>query len=141
MSVSSVGSHDTNELCHGKSSLISRNITVFGRRTSIRLEPEMWQALTEISDREECTVHDLCTLVGIRKKVETSLTAAIRVFIMLYFRAAATEQGHLKASHGNFKVMKERARVTDDHDHFFTTPRPKDSHERDDNSRPRHRAA
>ena len=28
-----------------KSSLVSRNITVLGRRTSVRLEPEMWREL------------------------------------------------------------------------------------------------
>ena len=30
----------------------------------------------------------------------TSLTAALRVFVMSYFRAAATEDGHHKAGHG-----------------------------------------
>ncbi|MCA8931848.1 MAG: ribbon-helix-helix domain-containing protein, partial [Rhodospirillaceae bacterium] len=29
------------------STLLSRNITVDGHRTSIRLEPEMWEALDE----------------------------------------------------------------------------------------------
>lgn len=96
------------------SSLVSRNITIMGRRTSIRLEPEMWMALRDISKRERCSIHDICTLVFIRKNTVTSLTAAIRVFLMLYFRAAATEDGHQKAGHGSFDDMKRRARIPDE---------------------------
>lgn len=94
-----------------KSTLISRNITVMGHRTSVRLEPEMWGALREIAKREKCRTHDICSLIHLRKNKNTSLTAAIRVFLMLYYRAAATEDGHARAGHGNFKYMIERARV------------------------------
>lgn len=97
-----------NEL-DGGSTLVSRNITVSGRRTSVRLEPEMWRALKEISARENCSIHELCSLIGFRKNPRTSLTAAIRVFLMLYFRAATTEDGHGKAGHGSFDSMKRRA--------------------------------
>src|SRR5689334_12983234 len=103
---------DNNISAQEHSSLVAKNITITGRRTSIRLEPEMWLALQEISNREGCTIHDICTLISLRKRKETSLTAAIRVFLMLYFRAAATEQGHNAAQHGSFKDMKRRARVT-----------------------------
>lgn len=91
------------------STLVSRNITVSGRRTSVRLEPEMWRALKEISLRENCSIHELCSLIGFRKNKRTSLTAAIRVFLMLYFRAATTEDGHGRAGHGSFDSMKRRA--------------------------------
>lgn len=95
-----------------RTTLVSRNVTVMGRRTSIRLEPEMWLALREIATREQCRIHDICTIVSVRKKPNTSLTAAIRVFLMLYFRAAATDEGHRKAGHGNFENMIQRARLT-----------------------------
>lgn len=98
-----------------KSTLISRNITVLGRRTSVRLEPEMWAALRDIAIREQCKVHDLCSLIEMRKNKDTSLTAAIRVFLMLYYRAAATDDGHCKAGHGSFTKMMERAQVRLDH--------------------------
>lgn len=97
-----------------KSSLVSHNITVLGKRTSVRLEPEMWRELKNISRREHCTIHDLCSLIFLRKDKATSLTAAIRVFLMLYFRAAATEEGHGKAGHGNFSNMKRRAGMNSD---------------------------
>ena len=94
-----------------RSTLISRNITVSGRRTSVRLEPEMWAALRDIARRECCKIHDICTLIDMRKNSRTSLTAAIRVFLMLYYRASSTEEGHSRAGHGNFKNMMERARL------------------------------
>ncbi len=106
-----------------QSSLISRNITVMGRRTSIRLEPEMWDALHDIAKREKCSVHDLCTLVYLCKNIATSLTAAIRVFLMLYFQAASNEQGHIDAGHGSFDTMKKRARISSDYEGFFKNKR------------------
>lgn len=105
----------TENYSEDKSSLVSRNITVLGRRTSIRLEPEMWTALRSIADREKCSIHDICSLVSVRKKEATSLTAAIRVFLMLYFQASSTEEGHVSAGHGGFANMIRRARVTDEY--------------------------
>lgn len=90
------------------SALISRNITVLGKRTSIRLESQMWSALKEIADRERCSIHDLCSLVATRRKPGLSLTASIRIFLMLYFKAASTEEGHTRAGHGGLDRMVGR---------------------------------
>ena len=83
-----------------KTTLISHNIMIDGRRTSVRLEKEMWIAIKDIAQRERCTVHALCTVIEKRKRPDTSLTAAIRVFIMAYFQSAATDDGHSRAGHG-----------------------------------------
>lgn len=83
-----------------RSSLVSRNVTIGTHRTSIRLEPDMWNGLREICRREHVTIHDIATVVAVRKPMNSSLTAAIRVFVMAYFRAAATEEGHSRAGHG-----------------------------------------
>jgi len=82
------------------STLVSRNVTIGGHRTSCRLEPYMWDALYDVCARERVTIHTLCTRISERKDLNTSLTAAIRVFALAYFRAAATEEGHMRASHG-----------------------------------------
>lgn len=84
-----------------RSSLVSRNVTVNGHRTSIRLEPPMWEALSEICRREKLSIHQLASMIADRKGDETSFTAAVRVLAMTYFRAAATEEGHSKAGHGS----------------------------------------
>jgi predicted DNA-binding ribbon-helix-helix protein len=91
----------TNEDKIAASSLVSRNITVMGHRTSMRLEPAMWDALIEICRREKLTIHQLCDIVAEKKPLETSFTAAMRVFAMSYFRNASTEDGHSKAGHGS----------------------------------------
>jgi predicted DNA-binding ribbon-helix-helix protein len=80
------------------STLVSRNITLQDRRTSMRLEPAMWDALDEICRREGRTIHELCTMVD-RQRRESKLTAAIRVFVMAYYRAASTDAGHAGAGH------------------------------------------
>jgi predicted DNA-binding ribbon-helix-helix protein len=65
----------------------------------MRLEPEMWDALFEICRREGLSPHDICTTVEARRRA-SSLTAALRVFVMDYFRTASTEDGHNQAGHG-----------------------------------------
>ncbi|WP_282604235.1 ribbon-helix-helix domain-containing protein [Pelagibius sp. Alg239-R121] len=79
---------------------MSRNILVAGRRTSLRLEPVMWDALSEVCRRESKNANELCTMIDARRN-ESSLTAAVRVFILAYFMAAATEEGHAIAGHGS----------------------------------------
>lgn len=86
------------------SSLIIRNVVVDGRRTSIRLEPEMWRSLQDICKRERCTVHDIATMVAALRGIG-SLTAALRVFLVVYFREAATTEGHNAAGHGSGRVL------------------------------------
>lgn len=84
-----------------KTSLVSRNITLNGHRTSMRLEPSMWQALADICRREKLNIHQLCGMIDEHRGENTSFTAAVRVFAMNYFRAASTEEGHQKAGHGS----------------------------------------
>lgn len=72
--------------------LASRNVTVDGHRTSLRLEPETWAALDEICRLEETNVHVLCSLIE-RRRRGTSRTSAVRVFIVSYFRAASRGVG------------------------------------------------
>ena len=69
--------------------LQSKNVRIHNHRTSVRLEPEMWSALNEIAILENCSIHDLCGAVHDLKDPKTSFTAALRVFLMEYYRTAA----------------------------------------------------
>lgn len=85
------------------SRLINRNVVAERGRTSMRLEPELWEALLEICGREG---QDMSALV---RKVEHNghaggRTSAVRVFVLSYFRDAATEAGHAAAGHGTLSV-------------------------------------
>jgi predicted DNA-binding ribbon-helix-helix protein len=70
------------------SSLVIRNVVVGAHRTSVRLEPVMWDALQDIAWRQRVTIHDLVTDID-RGRSASSLTAAIRVYIVDFYRAAA----------------------------------------------------
>jgi len=59
----------------------------------------MWDALNEICSRESSTVHELCARIDLERS-QSGLTAGVRVFILNYFRTAATEEGHARMSHG-----------------------------------------
>ena len=87
------------------SALRNRNVTLSDRRTSLRLEIPMWEGLDEICRRECRTLHEICTAIKDQRGA-LSLTAAVRVFILNYFRAAATEAGHRAAGHGKRPVLK-----------------------------------
>ena len=85
------------------SRLINRNVVAERGRTSMRLEPELWEALLEICDREG---RDMSSLV---RQVEQSghaggRTSAVRVFVLSYFRDAATDAGHDASGHGNLTL-------------------------------------
>jgi predicted DNA-binding ribbon-helix-helix protein len=72
----------------------------------MRLEPELWDALLEICQRERWDMGQLI------REIETvgrsgGRTSAVRVFVLEYFRASASEAGHEAAGHGRL----ERANV------------------------------
>jgi predicted DNA-binding ribbon-helix-helix protein len=81
------------------SRLINRNVVAERGRTSMRLEPELWDALAEICARER---QDISRLVRQIEAIGHSggRTSAVRVFVLKYFREAAIEAGHEAANHG-----------------------------------------
>jgi len=90
------------------SALVVRNVHVHGHRTSIRLEPQLWDILAEICRREYCTPHDVCSYAAKRKLPHGSLASSLRVVILDYFRTSSTEEGHRHAGHGQGMFMSEQ---------------------------------
>jgi predicted DNA-binding ribbon-helix-helix protein len=91
-----------------RSRLVNRNVVAARGRTSMRLEPELWDVLGEISARE---ARDISTLV---RQIEAvghagGRTSAVRVFIVNYLRRAASESGHAAAAHGSIVQGQSRA--------------------------------
>ncbi len=81
----------------GLSRLLVRTICVASGRTTMRLEPELWDALDEICRRERLTLSELVRRVHVRG----NRTSAVRTYALAYFRVAATEAGHHDAGHGS----------------------------------------
>jgi predicted DNA-binding ribbon-helix-helix protein len=87
------------ELILGGSRLVNRNITAVSGRTSMRLEPEVWDALREICLREGIELRELIQQIE-GTAPAGGRTSAVRVYVLQYFRAAATDEGHRHAGHG-----------------------------------------
>lgn len=88
------------------SRLINRNVTSTNGRTSMRLEPELWSALEEICHREMMTLADLVKSIE-RRGHPGGRTSAVRVFVLTYFRNAASEEGHRGAGHGHLEQLAD----------------------------------
>ncbi|WP_084536340.1 ribbon-helix-helix domain-containing protein [Azospirillum halopraeferens] len=90
----------------GVSPLATRTVQIGGTAQVVRLEPSYWEALDEISRREGRSVEDLCTELKerldkhARRRPPVSLANALRVFVVGYYRQAATDKGHIRAGHG-----------------------------------------
>jgi len=88
--------------------LICRNVSVSGRRTSLRMEPMLWDALCEICDRESRTLNEICSRIDERRGA-AGLTASVRVFIISYLRAAARRANGLEDAGDGPSVTFRRA--------------------------------
>lgn len=65
--------------------LVCKNVIVNGRRTSMRLDRETWISLNDICDRENMTIHQLCSKID-ASKGPAGLSASTRLFVLTYFR-------------------------------------------------------
>jgi predicted DNA-binding ribbon-helix-helix protein len=73
----------------------------------MRLEPEVWDALREVCLREGIDLRDLIKRVE-QESAPGGRTSAVRVHVLQYFRAAATEEGHREVGHGS-TTMHEKS--------------------------------
>lgn len=77
-----------------KATLVSKNVTIGNRRTSLRLEQAGWEALDDICKCEGLTLHELCTVID-HSRQSSSRTSAVRAFIFTYFRMLARDNDAL----------------------------------------------
>lgn len=91
-----------------KEYLLARNLYIRNRRTSIRLDKEMWDAFEELCERENVNMNTVCTHLDQTKPASATLSAAVRSFLLNYYREAATAEGHLSAGHGKGQLLVPR---------------------------------
>jgi predicted DNA-binding ribbon-helix-helix protein len=80
------------------SRLVNRNFVTSTGRTSMRLEPELWDALLEVCQREGQDSNQVIRNID-STRIAGTRTSAVRIFLLHYFRCAATETGHAMAGH------------------------------------------
>jgi predicted DNA-binding ribbon-helix-helix protein len=76
-----------------ESRLVNRNVNAARGRTSMRLEPEFWDALHDICRREQIDVGTMIQQIE-AQGAAGGRTSAVRVFIVRYFRDSAAADGH-----------------------------------------------
>lgn len=74
------------------SNLVNRNVIAGRGRTSMRLEPELWDALAEICRIEGIGLSEMIRNIE-RRGHPGGRTSAVRVYIVQYFRGLLANQG------------------------------------------------
>lgn len=70
--------------------LLTRNVVIDGKRTTIRLESAIWDAVEDLCARENISRHDLCSRVEAGRD-GLNRAQAIRAVVMNYFRFALVD--------------------------------------------------
>jgi predicted DNA-binding ribbon-helix-helix protein len=79
-----------------KTAVIKRSILINGKKTSVSLENEFWDALHEIAKYKNTTAAKLAGEIA-RQRNTVNLSSAIRIFVYNHFRSI---EGKQKADHG-----------------------------------------
>ncbi len=79
--------------------MLTRNIIIGSRRTTVRLEAAIWEALDEMCVRERITRHELCTQIEIERD-GINRAQAVRSVVINYFRLS------LKKGHAGSDILK-----------------------------------
>jgi predicted DNA-binding ribbon-helix-helix protein len=69
----------------GKSTVLKRSIVIAGRKTSMSLEDEFWDALREIAKKRGSTLGDLVKSINAERQ-NANLSSAVRVFVLRHYR-------------------------------------------------------
>jgi predicted DNA-binding ribbon-helix-helix protein len=66
-----------------------RNVRLAHLRTTIVLEPYIWECISDIMQRESISLDDFCQEIDKRRQF-SSLASSLRIVTLLYFRLLAT---------------------------------------------------
>ena len=69
-----------------RSASVLRGVYVGARRTTLRLEPAIWDALADVANQRGQSIHDLVTEIA-GNDPEPNLSSAVRVYIVEFYRA------------------------------------------------------
>ena len=76
--------------------LSNRAITIYNRKTSIRLAPAEWDALDYICKKENISRKNLFELIEFNHDKKIGLTPSVRLFMIIYYKSMLTELEHTR---------------------------------------------
>ena len=82
-----------------------------GRRTTIILEPMMWDALRDIAAEQGKIINEIVTEISRQDTV--NLSGSIRVYIVEYYRAAQRPRTNSPTTRSEAQIRALRERVLD----------------------------
>lgn len=74
------------------SAFANRVISIYNRKTSMRLSTAEWNALDAICKKENISRKQLLELIDTCKSTASGLTSAVRLFALTYFRTSYQNQ-------------------------------------------------
>ena len=86
--------------------MLTRNVIIQEKRTTIRLESAVWEALDELCMREHVSRHELCTRIE-AKRSGVNRAQAVRAMVVNYYRLA------LKPEHDTDDAIERALTVPD----------------------------
>ena len=84
-----------------------RVISIFDRRTSIRLATTEWQALDDICKREKIKRKRLFELISENKEEGVGFTCSVRLFVIAYMRALMNSELNFSGTGSNYPCVSE----------------------------------
>ena len=89
-------------------SLSNRVISIYNRKTSMRLAPAEWEAIDTICRRENIKRKKLFELIDANKDEKMGLTSSVRLFSLIYYRKSFLRQMTSYASRSSpiFEAIK-----------------------------------
>ena len=74
-----------------KSLIVKRSILLAGRKSSVSLEDEFWNALKKIAGDRNVTLSELVGGINAQRQ-HGNLSSALRLFVLEYYRGKAAEK-------------------------------------------------
>ena len=63
-----------------------KNVTINGKRTTVKLETDLWEAVTEICGRTDQSIDGICAIVWRANQESENFTSDLRLFVHHYYR-------------------------------------------------------
>ena len=74
-----------------KSLIVKRSILLAGRKSSVSLEDEFWNALKKIANDRHVTMSELVSDIDAQRQ-HGNLSSMLRLFVLEYYRGKAAEK-------------------------------------------------
>ena len=81
-----------------KTAVIKRSVFINGRKTSVSLENEFWDALREIAAQEKIALSTVVEQID-RERTNINLSSAIRVFVFNRYRPPGRKEDETATRH------------------------------------------